>query len=126
MNQNKKDSLILFLGGFFIIKDGKRKRYIGFIVNTKNEDIIDKKDLIFEIRKQCTKIFDRDFKSLGLYLINYNEHGMGILRCKHTEKENTIKLLLDIKEIGSKKVSIKTIATSGTIKTLKRKHMPNF
>lgn len=82
--------------------------------------------MIFEIRNQCKKMFDRDSKSLDLHLIRYSDKGMGIVRCKHNEKENTIKLLLNIKEIGSKKVSIKTIATSGTIKTLTRKHMPNF
>jgi RNase P/RNase MRP subunit POP5 len=71
-------------------------------------------------------MFDKDYKNLGLYLIRYNDNGMGIIRCKHTEKENTIKLLLDIKNIGVKKISINTIATSGTIKTLIRKHMPNF
>ncbi len=71
-------------------------------------------------------MFDKDYRNLGLYLIRYNDNGMGIIRCKHTEKENTIKLLLDIKNIGSKKISINTIATSGTIKTLIRKHMPNF
>jgi RNase P/RNase MRP subunit POP5 len=127
LNQNKKISfLIPFQGGFFIIKEGKRKRYIGFIVNIKNNETIDKKELISEIKDQCKKMFDRDFKNLGLYLIKYNDKGMGIIRCKHTEKENTIKLLSGIKKIGSKKTNINTIATSGTIKTLIRKHMPDF
>ena len=51
---------------------------------------------------------------------------MGIIKCKHTEKENTIKLLKDIKKIGNIKIKITTIATSGTIKKLTRKYMPNF
>jgi RNase P/RNase MRP subunit POP5 len=111
---------------FFIIKEGKRKRYIGFNINTKNNEKIDKKDLIFEIKNQCKKMFDRDYKNFGLYLINYNEKGIGIIKCKNTEKENVIKLLLNIKKIGNIKTNINTIATSGTIKTLIRKHMSDF
>lgn len=71
-------------------------------------------------------MFDTDYKNLGLYLIKYNEKGMGIIKCKHTEKEKTIKLLSDIKIIGDTKININTVATSGTIKTLICKHMSNF
>jgi len=82
--------------------------------------------LISEIKNHCKKMFDRDYKNLGLFLIKYNEKDMGIIKCKHTEKENTIKLLSDIKKIGNTKINITTIATSGTIKTLIRKHMSDF
>ena len=127
MNQNKKFSfLIPFNGGFFIIKEGKRKRYIGFVINTKNDEKIDKKELISEIKNQCKKMFDIDYKNFGLYLIKYNDKGMGIIKCNHTEKENTIKLLSNIKKIGNIKININTVATSGTIKTLIRKHMSDF
>jgi RNase P/RNase MRP subunit POP5 len=47
----------------------------------------------------------------------------GIVKCKHTEKDNTIKLLNSIKNISSNKVSVETYGTSGTIKALIRKHM---
>lgn len=47
----------------------------------------------------------------------------GIVKCNHTEKENTIKLLKSIKKISSHKVDIETLGTSGTIKALVRKHM---
>ena len=124
MNQNKKKSFFnSFNGGFSIIKEGKRKRYIGFIIKTKNNEKIDKKILISEIKNQCKKMFDRDYTTLGLYLIRYSDKGIGIIRCKHTEKENTIKLLSDIKKIGLVKTHINTVATSGTIKALIRKHM---
>jgi len=79
--------------------------------------------LISEIKNQCIKMFDRDYTTLGLYLIRYSDKGIGIIRCKHTEKENTIKLLSDIKKIGLIKTNINTVATSGTIKALIRKHM---
>jgi len=59
---------------------------------------------------------------MGIRLIRFNGK-TGILRCNHTEKDNTIKLLKSIKKISSNKVSIETFGTSGTIKSLIRKHM---
>lgn len=127
MKQNKKNFFLnYFNGGFFIIKEGNRKRYIGFIINTKNNEKIEKKDLFSEIKNQCKKMFDKDYKNFGLYLIRYNDRGIGIVRCKHTEKENIIKLLISIKKIGCIKTNIDTIATSGTIKSLINKHISDI
>lgn len=61
---------------------------------------------------------------MGLYLIRF-DGDKGILKCNHVEKENTIKLLKSIKKISSKKVEIETLGTSGTIKSLVKKHMNN-
>ncbi len=47
----------------------------------------------------------------------------GIVKCSHTEKDNTIKLLNSIRNISSKKVTVETFGTSGTIKALIRKFM---
>ena len=81
--------------------------------------------MISEIKNQCKKMFDRDFSTLGLYIIKYKDNGIGIIKCKHTEKENTIKVLSGIKKIGIITAHIKTVGTSGTVKTLIRKHMSN-
>jgi len=59
---------------------------------------------------------------MGINLIRFDGE-KGILRCNHTEKENTIDLLRSIKEINSEKVNFETIGTSGTIKSLIKKHM---
>lgn len=59
---------------------------------------------------------------MGLYVVRFNGD-KGIVKCNHVEKENTIKLLNSIEKISSCKVSIKTVGTSGTIKSLLRKHM---
>ena len=59
---------------------------------------------------------------MGIYLIRFNGE-QGIVKCNHVEKENTIKLLKSIKQISSDKVKIETLGTSGTIKTLLKKHM---
>jgi len=82
-------------------------------------------EIIFELRKQCKLLFNKDYRELGIYLIRFNKD-MGIVRCKHTQKENTINLLRSIKSISSNKLDIETLGTSGTIKTLIKKHMPDF
>jgi RNase P/RNase MRP subunit POP5 len=107
-----------------IVKEGSRKRYIGFHI-TNNSDKVEKKDIVHIVRKNCKNLFDKDVKDLGIYVIKFNGT-YGIVRCKHTEKENTIKLLTNIKNVASEKVEIKTLGTSGTIKSLMKKHMKNI
>ncbi|UCB58063.1 MAG: hypothetical protein JSV67_05515 [Thermoplasmatales archaeon] len=104
----------------FIIKELSRRRYIGFKVNSKQD--IEKNDLIFEIQKQCNIIFNKKCKEMGIFLVRF-KNTEGIIRCNHIEKENTIKLLKSIKKIKNYKVGIDTIGTSGTIKSLVRKHL---
>jgi len=59
---------------------------------------------------------------MGIRLIRFNgKHG--IVKCDHTEKENTIKLLNSVDKVGFYRVKVSTIATSGTIRALVRKHM---
>lgn len=62
---------------------------------------------------------------MGIRLIRFEEN-KGIVKCNHIEKENTINLLRSIKKISSRKISIDTLGTSGTIKTLIGKHMTNI
>ena len=62
---------------------------------------------------------------MGLYVVRFNGE-KGIVKCNHVEKENTIKLLNSIEKISSYKVNIKTVGTSGTIKSLLRKHMADY
>ena len=105
-----------------IIKEGRRRRYIGFEVKSLKDIVFTKKQIIEEIQKKCPFFFEKGCKEVGINLIKYNDE-KGIVRCKHTDKENTIKLLKSIKKISNKKVSIETLGTSGTIKALVRKHM---
>lgn len=62
---------------------------------------------------------------MGLFVLRFNGRE-GIIRCRHTEKENTIKILTSINMIDDKKVEIITLGTSGTIKALVNKHMNDF
>ena len=59
---------------------------------------------------------------MGVFLIRLNMD-QGIVRCKHTEKDNTIKLLKSIKKVSNDTIEIETLGTSGTIKSLIKKHM---
>ena len=105
-----------------IIKEGRRRRYIGFEVIPLKDVCFTKKQIIEEIQKKCPLFFEKDCKEAGIYLIKYNDE-KGIVRCKHTDKETTIKLLKSINKISNKKVTIVTLGTSGTIKSLVRKHI---
>ena len=106
-----------------IIKDNNRHRYIGFVIKSSKENPQFKKaDIINGVRTQCNHLFNKGFSDMGLYVVRFNGE-KGIVKCNHVEKENTIKLLNSIEKISSYKVNIQTVGTSGTIKSLLRKHM---
>jgi len=67
-------------------------------------------------------LFNKNYEEMGLHIIIFNGRN-GIIKCNHNEKENTIKLLDSIKKILSDEIKIKTISTSGTIKTLIKKYI---
>ena len=69
----------------------------------------------------CEDLFKKKYNDLGIYLIRFDGF-TGIVKCNHTEKENTIRLLNSIKKISSHKVDIETFGTSGTIKSLLKKY----
>jgi ribonuclease P/MRP protein subunit POP5 len=105
-----------------IIKEGNRKRYIGFVLTNYSNSNIEKRELVSEIKRQSINLFQKEPKDLGIMLLRFDNE-RGILRCKHNHKEDAIKLLISINEVSNNKVKIKTIGTSGTIKKLIKKHM---
>ena len=110
---------------YCIIKEGRRRRYIGFIIKNKSVGKITKFDIIDEIKNQCILTFNKNIKNMGIRVIKFNGD-FGIIRCNYLEKDNIIKLLNSINKINNNKIKIKTIATSGTIKSLENKHMLNY
>ena len=107
-----------------IVRGNRRRRYIGFVVKAFDKNI-NKSEVLREIQRQCKYIFNKDCREMGIRLIRFDGTA-GILRCNHLEKENAIMLLQSIKKIRSKDVEIATIATSGTIRSLVKKHMTNL
>jgi RNase P/RNase MRP subunit POP5 len=107
-----------------IIKNRIRQRYIGFIIKSSGKPVT-KYQMIGALKKQCSQVFDRGCRDLGIYVVRFDGR-KGIVRCNHVEKENTIKLLRSIDYISSQQVEIITVGTSGTIRSLVKKHMNNI
>jgi RNase P/RNase MRP subunit POP5 len=67
-------------------------------------------------------LYNRTCKEMGLFLIRFD--GItGIIKCNHIEKDNAINLLKNIRNIGLFKIEIETLGTSGSIKSLIKKHL---
>lgn len=97
------------------MKGTRRQRYIYFqVVYEKEGPAITKAELIQTLRQRSYEVFSKNSKNLGLWVIQFNG-AAGILKCHYQEKENIIRLLQSLKNIGKKPVTITTHATSGTI-----------
>jgi RNase P/RNase MRP subunit POP5 len=59
---------------------------------------------------------------MGIQLVQF-EGNTGIIRCSHVERDNTIRILKSIQNISSENVEVTPVATSGTIRSLIKKHM---
>ena len=97
----------------------KRHRYIGFVV-VKPESGLDREKLKAGLRYHCRKLFGDSWKEVGLRLTRFNGKE-GIVHCYHVYKDKVITLLNSIDRILDQRVDIKTVGTSGTIKSLNRK-----
>lgn len=106
----------------FIAKEGMRQRYIGFIIIPSKNKCFSRHEMIKVIRKKCKQLFGEKCNKERIYLTRFNGK-KGIVRCKHTEKKDTIELLRSIQNISSHPVKVETVGTSGTIKSLIKKHM---
>ncbi len=84
-----------------------RQRYVLFAV----QGDATRRDLIRAINDASRGRTDGEVPWLTVYT-----GSTGIVRCRHTKKEETIRLLNDI----SADFSVTTLQTSGTIKTLKQ------
>ena len=75
------------------------------------------KSLWLELAKKIPK---QEAVLLGFQLMVFDSaKGRGIFKCSREKCEKTKSAMNDIKEISGEKVSLKTLKTSGTIKTLK-------
>jgi RNase P/RNase MRP subunit POP5 len=107
------------------MKDTRRHRYITFHVDQDDQNLtITNSQFIQELRQHAFEIFSKSVKDLRLWVIQFDGTS-GILKCHYTEKENVIQLLVSIKKIGTKPVSITTCSTSGTIRGLAHKKQTN-
>jgi len=100
-----------------VVKDKVgRRRYIAFeIISDK---IIPRNDVVKMVRKE----FVHRYISVKPWLTRYGNN-KGLLRCLHTGKNEAIRILNSVKQIGNINVEIKTVGTSGTIKAAMRKYL---
>jgi RNase P/RNase MRP subunit POP5 len=102
------------------VKEGRRFRYIGFTIESHCEKNLQKSEMMKSLENHCMKLFNLRTKDIGIRLIRYNGKE-GIVKCNHIDKDMIIQILNSMKEISSKSVKIKTVGTSGTIKSLLKK-----
>lgn len=103
------------------MKGTRRHRYIDFHIVCEDQNlIITNSEFIQALRQHISEIFSKNFKELRLWVVQFNGT-QGILKCHYMEKERAIQLLLSLKKIGAKSVTIKTHSTSGTIRGLTNK-----
>lgn len=102
-----------------VVKDRVgRSRYIAFEISS--DDVVSTGDLISSFRKAADKYDDAE--RIRPWLIMF-EKGKGIVRCSHTSKDEVINLLQSVKGVGGKKVKIRTLGTSGTVRGARRKYL---
>jgi RNase P/RNase MRP subunit POP5 len=80
--------------------------------------------MIRALHHQCQLLYGTSCKSFGIFLTRFNGT-QGIVRCNHLENETTIELLRSIKMINDTSIKVETVGTSGTIKSLLKKHFPD-
>jgi len=99
-----------------------RRRYIAFKIHSENDVSFHRLQIIKAIQDTCMKSHHTSCKTFDFFLTRF-QHNTGILRCFHKEKNRAIALLQSIKFIEDTAITIETIATSGTIKSLIKKHL---
>ncbi len=109
------------------MKGTRRHRYIFFKVTyDQAHAFASQKELLQALRQNTYERFLKNTKDLGLWIVRF-DGTTGIIKCHYRETENVKQLLLAMKSIGTKPVSITTHATSGTIHGLtdKKPSTPN-
>ena len=99
-----------------------RQRYIAFSIESDKKIVFTRRDVIQSLQDQCLKQYQNPCKTYGFFLTRFYQN-TGILRCFHTEKDRALQFLHLLKTIDNIPVTIKTIGTSGTIKSLIKKHL---
>ncbi len=103
------------------MKGTRRHRYIDFHVDSKEQNFsFTNSELLQVLRQQTFELFSKNLKDMRLWVVQF-DGTQGILKCHYTEKEHVIQLLLSIKKIGTKPVTVTTCSTSGTIRGLAHK-----
>lgn len=98
-----------------------KKRYVVF--KTSGEVKISEEDIKKELHSFLLKFFgEYGYSKLGYKLIQFDEkEGLGLIRCERSSLPELLGSLALVESLNKKKVRIISLASSGTIKTLKEK-----
>ena len=95
-----------------------RRRYIAFTLTLVTQ--ISKRELLAQIIRKIVTTNSRDPKQYHIRIINYDvSTGLGIVRCDHKVTNLLLSILRNLEVC--KGIRLKTIRTSGSIKSLKQK-----
>ena len=81
-------------------KPMERHRYIGFLLHSFDSKVT-KSELWEELKKQCKHQYSCSYQEFGFRLIRFNGKA-GILKCPHTQKNQSIKLLQSLRKVAEK------------------------
>ncbi|HID25535.1 MAG TPA: hypothetical protein EYP23_03620 [Thermoplasmata archaeon] len=97
-----------------------RHRYIGFII-ANTEKKLSRREVNNGIKQAFFTLFKEDKpEHFGVKLVRFNGKE-GVLHCFHKHKNDIIRLLQSINKINGEHVKLKTVGTSGTIRSLNKK-----
>ncbi|MBN1280683.1 MAG: Rpp14/Pop5 family protein [Candidatus Thermoplasmatota archaeon] len=109
-----------------IVKGARRYRYIRFCVTYHGSERQETKEaLLSSLRRHTVDLFSLRLQDLGLWLL-YWDGAVGIIKCRHREKDRTIRLLQSMTAIQDTPVQIITTGTSGTLRSLQTVHQDSF
>jgi RNase P/RNase MRP subunit POP5 len=94
---------------------GERWRYIAFSI--EGAHVFARNDFLDSLMKQS-----RGTRLQSSFRITVYENNFGILKVPHTLKEDAIQVLTKMDRVGQTPCEVRTLRTSGTIKTLKEKY----
>jgi RNase P/RNase MRP subunit POP5 len=116
-----------------------RKRYIVFQIDTGTS--IDKRALIYTIKKnfQGSRFSFKDLEQnkpiekesehfQAVPWVIYIRNNYGLVRCHHLDTDKTIAFLQSIRQVVgvNQPVKIKTLGTTGTIKSARKKYLDKY
>ncbi len=103
----------------------QKKRYVAFVV--ESDERISKKEIIDAILKTVHSFLGINISSeLDLWIIEYNEEEQKGFLVVNNKKLGILRACLAlISEINGKKVRVRVLGVSGTIKSLRRKFLNN-
>ena len=94
---------------------GERWRYIAFSI--EGGHVFARNDFLDSLMR-----FSRSTPLQNSFRITVFESNFGILKVPHTLKDDAIQVLSKVDRIGQVSCEVRTLKTSGTIKTLKDKY----